>query len=56
MISFAIEQEVFDRLQAWKASEGINVSEQLRRAVNAWVAEKAPKEARKGGQKKRSQA
>jgi hypothetical protein len=52
MISFAIEQDVYDALIAWKESAGINVSEQLRRAVTAWVQQNAPKELRGGGKKK----
>jgi hypothetical protein len=37
MISFEIDVDTREALQRWKEAEGINVSEQLRRAVRAWL-------------------
>ena len=48
MISFEIDNDVKAALQAWKDREGINVSEQLRRAVRAWVEQHGQS---KGGKK-----
>lgn len=39
ILSFRIEQDQIDRLRAIEARDGINVGEQLRRAVAAYLAE-----------------
>jgi len=37
MISFEIDSDLRAALDAWKADDGIVISEQLRRAVRAWL-------------------
>jgi hypothetical protein len=53
MISFEIDQDVADALRAWKERDGINISEQLRRAVRSWL-EQHGQMAAKGAAKKKT--
>lgn len=50
MISFEIDDDAKEALNAWKRDDAINVSEQLRRAVRAWLEQHG--KLKKGGAKK----
>lgn len=40
--TFRMEQELLDRLQAHKVQSGVPVSEQVRRAIRAWLDAQEP--------------
>jgi antitoxin component of RelBE/YafQ-DinJ toxin-antitoxin module len=39
-VNFRLEEEILAQLQAIKERDGVPVSEQVRRALQAWIAEK----------------
>lgn len=51
MISFAVDEDVKAALDEWRDRDGINVSEQLRRAVREWLVQSGKL---KGGPKRKT--
>ncbi len=56
-INFYIDEDLADGLEAIKERDGASASEQIRRAIRAWLEAKGikatPKRARKGGRMKK---
>jgi antitoxin component of RelBE/YafQ-DinJ toxin-antitoxin module len=57
-VNFRLKEEILAQLQAIKERDGIPVSEQVRRALQAWIAEKGvtkqKTERKRAGTRKRS--